>query len=240
MEGGALYGNIARYYDLVYHNKDYEEEAIKIIKLVRKNKKNDGRKLLDIGCGTGGHLVYLNKHFECIGMDIFEKMLDIAREKMANVKLVQGDMTDFDLEDRFDIIITMFGTIGYCKDLEMLERTFVNIHSHLNPGGVFICEPWLDPGSFNEGIPFLHYYDGDGLKIARVTSSLKRDNMSVIHMHYLIGKEGSEVEYHSDVHKMGLFEISDTRKILEQIGFKVKYDEKGIGGHQGIFIALKE
>lgn len=240
MEGEALYGTIARFYDLIYHDKDYEDEASMIIKLIREHLINDGKKLLDIGCGTGGHLVYLLDHFECAGMDINGEILEIAQKKLKEVKLVNDDMTSFNLDERFDVIICMFGTVGYCKTLDMLERTFQNINEHLNPGGIFIFEPWLDPQSFHCGIPFLHYYDGDDIKIARVTSSIKKEDMSVIEMHYLVAEKGSKVEYYSDTHEMGLFEISDTKKMLEDIGFNVKYDESGIGGHQGLFIALKK
>jgi hypothetical protein len=62
----------------------------------------------------------------------------------------------------------------------------------------------------------------------------------VIEMHYLLGEKDSRVGHYSDIHEMGLFEISEMKELLEDIGFRVEYDEKGIGGHQGLFIALRE
>jgi SAM-dependent methyltransferase len=240
MEGGALYGTIARYYDLIYHDKDYEKDSKKLIVLIHENLRNGGRDLLDLGCGTGNHLAYMSRHFNCTGMDINDEMLKVAKEKSQNVKLVQGDMTDFHHNKKYDIILSMFGTIGYCKDLSTLERTFKNVFDHLRSGGVFIFEPWLDPASFTEGIPFLNYYDGEDIKVARVTSSKRKGSISEIEMHYLVSRKGHKVEHYYDIHELGLFEIPETKMILTKIGFTVKYDEEGLGGHQGIFIALKE
>ncbi len=198
MGGNELYKKIARYYDLIYHNKDYEVETLQLMKIIKDNIANDGQKLLDIGCGTGSHIVHLSNQYDCLGMDINKEMLDIAKEKNPDVNLVQGDMTSFDLKEQFDVIISMFGTVGYCETIEILEKTFENVYRHLNPGGVFIFEPWLTPSGFKAGIPFLQYYDGDGVKVARVTSSEKEGNVSRIEMHFLIAETGSKVEHYSE------------------------------------------
>ncbi|GAG89663.1 unnamed protein product, partial [marine sediment metagenome] len=51
-----MYKKLAKYYDLIYHWKDYEKEAHSVKDLIKKYKKSDGNKLLDVGCGTGKHL----------------------------------------------------------------------------------------------------------------------------------------------------------------------------------------
>ena len=76
-----MYREIASYYDLIYSWKDYKKEAKKIKKLILKYKKSDGNELLDIACGTGKHLEYLKNTFSCMGVDINEEMINIAKKK---------------------------------------------------------------------------------------------------------------------------------------------------------------
>ena len=239
MERESLYSELSRYYDLIYHNKDYEGESERLLEIIEKEKKSNGKKLLDIGCGTGGHLKYLSDHFYCSGLDLNEGILSVAREKLDGVDLVQGDMCDFKLNRKFDVIISIFGTMGYCRTKENLEKAIENISIHLVPGGLFLMEPWFDKESFVDGLPFMQTYNGEDLKIARVSSSRKMGDLSRIDMHYLIAERGSDVEYFSDVHELGLFGIEDTKEILEKNSFTVRFDRDGIGGYQGLFIASK-
>ena len=52
-----------------------------IPKLSRKWKKEGMKRILDLGCGTGRHLVYLaKKGFEAYGIDIAEEGIKIARK----------------------------------------------------------------------------------------------------------------------------------------------------------------
>jgi len=239
MEGDALYDKLAGYYDLLYSKKDYKKEVEQLKAIINRVKRNKGDRLLDLGCGAGGHLKYLIGGFSCTGLDLNESMLEVARKKVKDARFIKGDLADFKLDDGFDVMISLFGTMGYLRTLDRLEAAFGNVYEHLNPGGVFIFEPWFDPDSFTVGIPFLHVYDGDGIKIARVTSSEVEGNISRIRMHYIVGRTGCEVEYHSDVHELGLFEKDETLGLLEAAGFTAEYDAEGIGGHSGIFIALK-
>ena len=52
-----IFNKYSKYYDLMYHNKDYQKEADYIIALHKKIPQN----ILDIGCGTGNHLVHFFK-----------------------------------------------------------------------------------------------------------------------------------------------------------------------------------
>jgi ubiquinone/menaquinone biosynthesis C-methylase UbiE len=54
-----LYGTMAKYYDEIYHWKDYGKESLKIRKLITRYKRSTGRSLLDIACGTGKHVQHL-------------------------------------------------------------------------------------------------------------------------------------------------------------------------------------
>jgi len=71
--------------------------------------KEKGGSILEVGCGTGR--VALRLALEGIpvtGMDLSPEMLAAARQKsqgVSNVRWVESDMKDFDLFERFDLII---------------------------------------------------------------------------------------------------------------------------------------
>lgn len=72
--------------------------------------------LLDVACGTGLHLQHLAPRFGHVeGLDLNERMLALARDRLPGVPLHHGDMLDFDLGRRFDVITCLFSAIGHMK-----------------------------------------------------------------------------------------------------------------------------
>ena len=65
MPHAELYGKLAAYYDYIYHWKDYKTEVRQIKKLINEYKRSSGNSLLDVACGTGRHISYLRRDFEC-------------------------------------------------------------------------------------------------------------------------------------------------------------------------------
>ena len=65
--------------------KKPQEDLPKVVKLF---KKNNVKKVLDLGCGSGRHIVYLTKHgFEVYGIDIAPKGIKIAKDWLRKNKL---------------------------------------------------------------------------------------------------------------------------------------------------------
>ena len=81
-----------------------------IFKMIKeKNLLNENSKVLDIGCGTGRHLLEFSKFTSYVtGTDISSKMLDYAKEKLKNVreaKFIHGNwMKNFTKEKEFDLV----------------------------------------------------------------------------------------------------------------------------------------
>ena len=97
MEKQAIYRDLAKYYDLIYSGKDYEKEAFVLKSLFSDHKKSEGRRLLDVGCGTGHHIKHLKDEYSCTGMDISEEILEVARKNVEGVEFIRANMTSFDL-----------------------------------------------------------------------------------------------------------------------------------------------
>ena len=107
-----------------------------------------GKKLLEVGCGTGHSLKYHGdrKASELWGIDISEKQIEKAREYLSlygfSAKLICSPMEeDCGIPvDYFDYVYSIYG-VGWTTDL---ESTFCRIASYIKKDGVFIFS-WSHP-----------------------------------------------------------------------------------------------
>ncbi len=234
-----MYKKLAKYYDLIYHWKDYEKEAYSIKDLIKKYKKSDGNKLLDVGCGTGMHLEYFKNDFSCTGIDINNEMVEVAKTKFKDVILEQGNMINFNLKSEFDVILCLFSSIGYVKTYSNLEKTLLNFKNHLKKGGVLIIEPWFTKSTYWDGHPGMTTYEGEAIKIARLNSSKIEGNLSIMEMHYLIAEKDKDVIHFVDTHELGLFETNKTLDFMEKADLKAEFLKDGLMEGRGLFIGVK-
>lgn len=240
MKKQVLYGQLAKYYDLIYSFKDYKKEAVRIKALVSKYKKSEGKELLDVACGTGHHLNYLKDEFSCTGVDNSREILEIARKNNEGIAFEDADMTTMDLGKRFDIITCLFSSIGYVKTHSNLEKTIQNFAKHLKEGGVVLIEPWFTKSAYIPGSPHMETHDGKDIKIARLSVPRAKGNLSVIDMHYLIAERDEDVKYFLDRHELGLFEVDQTLKILEDAGLRSRFVKHGLVDKRGMFVGTKQ
>jgi len=107
-------------------------------KLVELMDNLGGKKVLDIGCGTGRIIPdLLDKNAIVTGADISTEMLKIAQEKFPKVNFVEADIRKLPFkDDSFDFVIAAF-VIVHLKQVE-LENAFDEVYRVLKPGGKFI------------------------------------------------------------------------------------------------------
>jgi SAM-dependent methyltransferase len=77
-----------------------------------------GQRILDLGCGTGELLADLLPSYG-VGVDMSQRMVDLAAARHPNLNFVQGDIEDqkvlSTIDGYFDVII-LSDTIGYLDD----------------------------------------------------------------------------------------------------------------------------
>lgn len=96
--------------------------------------------LLELGCGTGAVLDGLSAVGSLAGMDISPDMLDIARARLPGVQFIQGDISSFDLERRFDAIVCTYDVLNHLADFDRWISCFECACRHLAEGGLFIFD----------------------------------------------------------------------------------------------------
>ena len=137
----------AEYYDLIYSAlKDYDAETAQIASLLRRLNPTC-RTVLDVACGTGEHARLLaGAGFDVDGLDLDPAFIRIASGKHPAGRFIEADMTDFQLQRRYDAVLCLFSSIGYVRTLERLGQAFRCFRDHLAAAGVIVVEPWFLPG----------------------------------------------------------------------------------------------
>jgi SAM-dependent methyltransferase len=223
----------ARYYDSVYSWKDYPGEAARVHELVQARKPGAAT-LLDVACGTGAHLAELRRWYRCEGLDLDADLLAVARGRLPDVPLHQGDMGDFDLGRRFDAVTCLFSAVGYLMTVEALEAAVAAMARHLEPGGVLVVEPWLSPEAVR--IPHVGavFVDEPELKIARVNTIEVAGRTSSFDFHFLVGTPQG-VEHFVEHHELALFTREEHLAAFRAAGLQVDHDPEGLMG-RGLYI----
>jgi len=232
-----VFSETARYYDKIYAQKNYADEVECLIALLGAEADHGERSLLDCACGTGLHMEHLAKHFDVEGLDICPELLEIARERVPDVRLHLGDMTDFNLGKQFDVVTCLFSSIGYVKTLDKLKSAVGSMTAHLNPEGVLLVEPWFTPENWHPDTVHGMYIDEPDLKIARINTSFVKDKVSVFDLHHLVGTP-ERTEHLVEHHELGLFEVSEMIAVMEEAGLTVNYDADGLTG-RGLYIGRR-
>lgn len=223
-------------YDRIYGFKNYAAEAQQVTQEIRRLNPQ-ARTLLDVACGTGGHLAYLSQSFVAQGLDLDPQQVAEARQKHPHLLVHLGDMQHFALGQTFDALTCLFGSIGYLDGPAELQQALHCFAAHLNPGGVLLLEPWIFPQDFVDGRFTLHTSQDPKHSLARIIHARRQGNYSWLHMHFLLGQDQG-VRYFSQDHRLYLFADEDYASAVNQAGMVLR--GRGVGlARGGVYLAQK-
>jgi ubiquinone/menaquinone biosynthesis C-methylase UbiE len=98
--------------------------------------------LLDLCCGPGRHsLRFAEKGYSPVGLDYSAPLLELARARGENLRLVRGDMRALPFSSgAFRSVVNFFTSFGYF--LREMDNVAVvtEIERVLAPGGRFLCD----------------------------------------------------------------------------------------------------
>jgi SAM-dependent methyltransferase len=230
------YGDSAAVYDALCAHKDYALASAEIVELVRRLGR-DARTLLDVGCGTGRHLEHLRRWFHVEGLDRSPQMLNLARARCPGVVFHCGDLLDFDLGRTFDVVCCLFGTIGFARTTDGLERAVAAIARHVAPGGAAIVERWLTPEEFVDGRLTLDTAREPDRAVARMYVSRREGRVSVFASEYLVGTPAGVTRFAERL-ELGLFSADEYRRAFDASGLDVVETSAELFGY-GVIAAVR-
>ena len=139
------YGEFAKIYDdLINEDINYDNMVSRIIEICNEHNI-ECKDYLDVACGTGNVTVRLAKHFKDIyAVDLSEDMLREAfnklKENRIKGKIICQDMTEMQLNRKFDLITSVLDSTNYITDEDDLEKYFSSVKEHLKDDVIFIFD----------------------------------------------------------------------------------------------------
>lgn len=235
-----LYQNLARCYDLLYSYRDYEREIDFIIDELQNTKKP---RLLDVACGTGNHLCVLRKRIPesiLVGVDLNEGMLEVAKGKKLDARLEQGDMRNFNLNNKFDLVYCLSSSIQYNLSEEDFKKTLHRMRAHVQCGKIIFDVAFCEE-RWKEGYTNITANSNEKFQVAELFTSHSKGNISYWNPLYLIkDNETGVFDMHVDKQIIRIWSVEEIRNILkqEEISFRLEkgFNRKGKESDIPIFV----
>ena len=117
-----------------------------------------GSNILDIGCGPGIPITKesVDRGFDVTGIDISDKMIELAKKNIPKAAFEKISMTDISFNDKFDGIVSSYSML--LLDPENFRKASWKIMDALKGGGYFLL-------SLNEPTPEGHKEEENFIKI---------------------------------------------------------------------------
>lgn len=245
------YAPLAPFYDLEFGPE--EEDIALFLGLARRT----GGPLLDVGAGTGRVAVALARAgFEVVALDSSRTMLALARRKIKGAlgrrfRLVQADVRDFHLKERFSLAIVGDNTFAHMVTREDQERALGSLQEHLLPMGLVVMvlqNPYrLTLGPTQNELVLVWEREGPGKGERTVKSTATRldyaDQVLHAHMWYDVTASDGSVRRHAAKLTHRWFFRPELELLLDRAGFQVEawygsYDLEPYSGDSPLLIAI--
>lgn len=211
------YKEFSQIYDLLMNDIDYGKWTSFLISKIGQNKN----KILEAACGTGSITCILSENnYKVTAFDLSEDMLMRAYDKLGRnrgVKLLNQNMIDFEIGDKFDAAICCCDGINYLKRDEIL-LFFNRINKHLNNGDKFIFDistVYKYKTMYNEN----YVYD-DGEVFYVWENMFSEDSNSVdIEINFFINDSKEKYDRITEIQTQYIYSVDEIQNILRCTGF---------------------
>jgi SAM-dependent methyltransferase len=220
------YGTVAHLYDS-YVSTDFDHSFF------LKEAREANGKVLELACGTGRlSIPLLRAGIDLTCVDYSEEMLEVFRKKLEanhlSCRIVNQDMADLSLPDRFDMIFIPFHSFSEILDESKHARALSRIREHVTEGGRFICtlhNPIVRTKSMDGTVKELGQFPTEEGRTLVVSTCFKYDECSQTasgHQFYEVyDPEGMLVEKQHLPVSFYLFHGSQFEKLAHAAGLRV-------------------
>src|SRR5216683_1197744 len=232
----ALYDSfIADYYD----ESPVVLGRLQDVAFYRSAARDFGDPVLELGCGTGRITMALAETGKRItGLDLSERMLERAVKKRAELRvearervhLVEGDMTRFDLGEKFRLVIIPFRPFQHLLEVQQQVDCLECVRKHLAPGGRLIldvfqtdAERMHDPVHMREML-VTEYKTADGRQVRiteRVAAFHRAEQRNDVEMIFSITHRDGRQERLVFAWPLRYFFRYEVEHLLARCGFRV-------------------
>lgn len=224
-----IFQDYAYYYNLLYADKNYKNEAMQIDSLLKKYGKGI-KKIINFGCGTGKHdLELIQLGYECKGIDLSHSMIEIAKENAEKMgyksKFEEHDIRDYRTCEKFDAVVSLFHVMSYQNQNSDIIKAFLSARTVLEKGGLFLFDAWYGPGVLtNKPSLRVKELEDKRYKLIRIARPQMYDKQNVVDVAYeifIIDKTDNRIKNIKEVHSMRYFFRPELEFYLEQANFEL-------------------
>jgi SAM-dependent methyltransferase len=231
----SVFAHYARYYDLLYKDKDYSGETEYVHYLLQKFGRKT-KSILELGCGTGKHAMLLaEKGYTITGIDMSEQMLKSAlnrnsKDTMREIEFKQGDIRTIRLERKFDAVISLFHVFSYQITNDDLIAAIATAKTHLNSNGIFIFDAWYGPAVLTDKpVVRVKRLEDDLIKVVRIAEPKLHPNENIVDVNYttlIENKDSGKTETIKEKHRMRYLFRPEIEICLKQEGLTILHSEE--------------
>lgn len=130
------YGNLCtEMYEILHKDAPLDELSFYL------SYAEKGMNILEPLCGSGRFLIpFLERGFNICGMDMSTEMLAKLKEKTSVAKVVQGDILEYDSEEKYNYIFISSGSVSLFTDMEMCRAILYKMKCLLKKDGKFVLQ----------------------------------------------------------------------------------------------------
>ena len=227
----SVFGEFAKYYDLVHQNKDYDKESSYVDSLIRKYRPQT-RTILDIGCGTGNYAFAMQQlGYEVTGVDSSAQMIELAKEKLEGnngethaPSFYCGRMEEFKSPTKSGAIICLFFSLCYQMTDDLIFQSLSRFKDQMEEDGVLIFDFWNKTGVLTEKPDVkIQKYNTRDLEITKLVEPSLDTSMDYVGIDYTfyIENEKGGISKFKEFHKVRYLCPKRLEKFLEKLNFEL-------------------
>ncbi len=226
--------NYSKYYNLLYEDKDYTSEVRYVESVIREHSP-DAKNILEYGSGTGIHGMLLQgSGYSMYGLEQSEGMVLEARRRGFSCQV--ADISNFNLDRKFDVVISLFHVISYLTDNEILINAFKNASEHLNNEGIFIFDVWYSPAVYSQSPSVkIKRMANEKLKVTRIAEPEVHQNANVVDVNFtVIAKDlkTNQTDEFKECHPMRHFSCPEIGLLASLCNFEIIKTEEFLTGNE--------
>lgn len=223
----TVFSEYARYYDLLYRDKDYAGEAHYVDRAIQTHAPGAST-LLNLGCGSGRHdREFAALGYQVTGVDLSLEMLACARQQAggdSRLAYHYGDLRTIRLEERFDAVVALFHVMSYQTTNDDLAAAFRTAREHLGPGGIFLFDFWYGPGVLTDPPAVrVKELEDDVVQVTRIAQPVLHPNENVVDVHFrafVRDKKTNEMSELNETHRMRYLFLPEIKAYAQAAGFE--------------------
>lgn len=229
------YSKLAEIYDHIMQSVDYEVWADFIDEIIQVHHP-DPRSILELACGTGSLALSLAELmcYDIVGTDKSPAMIAKARSKNeqlgASVTFREMDFLDINLDQKFDVVVSIFDSINYLHKSRSIKRLLTEVRKVLDRNSLFIFD-FTTPKNSIQAIDYLDNEEGTTPNNYHFFRKSRYDAEQQIHyndfeIEKLSGDHKSVQQRYFEQHRQRIYTLKQMLKIIADTDYEIvaRYD----------------